>query len=167
MRALKWIASRRIVPRKAGVIYCCCPPPAQWVTLETVTVPHTGAAAFSSMMLQTGVEYRLVARGYVVIGTNGTRADADYQLLSTPRDIALNGSLDFGVGVNDTVNDGLKSPQWLSLSTGVHEYNSAGDYFILFTGLGAQIGVNYHDSDYSDNSVYSTNPLRVEIQALQ
>ncbi len=127
---------------------CRCNPGA---TMETVTVPCSGAATLSTTSLQAGVTYVLRASGTCTIGyvlppTPDT--DAEYAFNpanpSIPGWDSCPGSTNLGIGIDDAILDGTKTPNWGA-------YSPTHVYTIGFVGKGAPISVNYHDCVLRDN----------------
>ena len=111
-------------------------------SIETITVPVTGATVTSSTFLDSGVEYLLQASGTFNIGGPGDGlADAEYFNFSNPPsslgDFAQ--GVDIGIAVNGS------KPRWGSFSSD-HLYT------ISFIGQDAPIQLSYRDSFFPDNS---------------
>ncbi len=139
------------------------PPPPGFVLQETIDpVPITAGAVSSSTTLLNGVEYKIRVSGIFFIGGPG-HADAEWAF--TPAntgeiDHAGNNPalVDLGVGINDAAVDNDKQPEYGAFATN-HIYE------VDFTGLGSTIDVNYHDSNYGDNSYIQGESFILEIFA--
>ena len=125
--------------------------PPGYVLQETIAVPVNGSVVTSSTVLLPGVSYTIRASGTFSVGGNGDGlGDAEYANFSDPpgslQDVCGPGSFgqDLGIGIDDTVNDGRKSPFWGT-------YSPTHEYAVGATGAGAPIGLNYHDCLYTDN----------------
>jgi hypothetical protein len=130
--------------------------PLEWTTIDTLTVPCTGAAVYSTAELTNGVTYRLRASGTCDVMGSGNLGDAEwFDFSSNPRDVAGNG-VDVGIAIDDLVVDDNGPPYW-------GDYASNHVYEVPWQGAGAQISAQYHDPMYGDNS----GSLTVEIEALQ
>ena len=126
--------------------------PPGYVLLETISVLTTSpAGVYSSNVLESGVDYVLVASGaYSFGGSGGGVGDAEYLHFHTApvnegvdKSAAASG-VDLGIGINDPPADTDKSPWW-------GPYSPTHEYTLHFTGLGAPIYLNYHDDIYYDN----------------
>jgi hypothetical protein len=122
--------------------------PAGYVLQETIIVPVDGSVVSSTTALAAGVWYKLRATGTAVDGA--WTVDAEYRSMaghSPVQDIACRDEArtDSGIGINDAVNDILKTPKWGAFS-------DSHSYTIDFAGTGATINLNYHDCDYEANS---------------
>ncbi len=99
--------------------------------------------------LQNGVTYKIRGCGTVALANDGRPddGDAEYQFEPTPDHMPANNvppnCVDVGIGINDTVNDASKFPSWGAFSP-THNYT------INFIGLGAPIGLDFHDC-FGDN----------------
>ena len=127
---------------------------------ETITVPVDGSIVTSSTTLEGGIAYKLSASGSFVIGGPGF-ADAEYAFNSSFSTVVdhcfgLPSEVDFGIGVDDTIVDNVKSPFWGA-------FDPSHVYVVNLQGLGQPIMLNYHDCFYPDNS----GSLTVEIFRLE
>jgi uncharacterized delta-60 repeat protein len=122
-----------------------------YVLEEIVPVDVNGAVTTSTMQLQEGVTYELIASGYMDLGgpDSAYRADAEYGYLfpnSTP--IPNDSNVAYGIGIDDTADTLSRYPYWGPPSTTAdHEY--AIMYTPTTTG---PIELNFHDDYYPDNS---------------
>lgn len=126
--------------------------PPGYTLQETISVPVDGSVVMSATTLVTGARYKIRASGTFSVGGPGDgRGDAEYANFSNPpaslQDVCGAGSLgeDLGIGIDDPVIDGRKSPRWGA-------YSATHEYTIGAPGSGARIGLNYHDCVYGDNS---------------
>ena len=121
--------------------------------LETIKVNSKGKAVTSQNVLASGVTYQIVASGSVQIGGPGWGdAEFGYSLDPDSGEILYGDNcgntpsgVDFGIGIDDAVNDNLKYPAWGKFA----EYNHV--YTVSFQGNGSTISLNYHDCNYEDN----------------
>ncbi len=145
-------------------------PPPGYVLQETITVPLTGSNVTSTTSLVSGKIYLLRASGTANISTpnpgNCGLTDAEFarfepdntcSIPGTPQDSS--GGYDFGIGINSSTASNTKGITWGATFNTTHQYTAP------FTGTGAAISLNFHDSPggYSDNS----GTLTVEIFAPQ
>ena len=140
-------------------------PPAGFMTQETLTVPVDGSTIASATTLQAGTTYLLRVTGTFTIATPPCPlADGEFArfevnntcaLPGTPQDFV--GPYDIGVGINSAIANNNKGITWSTTFDPTHQYTAS------FVGLGAPIGVNYHDILYTDNS----GSLTLEIFAPQ
>jgi hypothetical protein len=133
----------------------------EFAPVETLVVPTNGSSATSVMTLESGALYKIRASGTFHIGGGGdSTGDAEYaDFGEIPTSVIDNcgdstSGVDLGLGINDAVNDSLKSPKWGPFSAD-HVYT------VDFVGLGAPVTLNYHDCNYEDNVGF----LTVEILA--
>jgi hypothetical protein len=124
-------------------------PPTGDALAQQFSVPADGTQV-TSMTLVSGVGYKIRASGTVNLGSGlGTNdGDADYVFddsHTTVLDLACGGSVDIGLGINDTTIDATTSPDWGPLSA-THNYT------IDFTGAGTALTFQYMDCNYGDNS---------------
>jgi hypothetical protein len=126
--------------------------------IEAVTVPVDGRPVTSNNSLALGKAYKLRASGTFPVGGPGDGlADAEYANFRNPPASLLNhcsdgSGVDLGLGIDDSVNDGSKTPSWGS-------FEPTHVYVVEFVGKGAPIKINYHDCFSEDNS----GSLKVEI----
>jgi hypothetical protein len=114
-------------------------------TLETVSVPVTGATVSSTTIAISGAPYVLTAYGTFLVGGPGDGlADAEFADFSNPPASLITscggGAPDLGIGVN-----GSTVPGW-GVYQGSHVYNK------VVVGTGAPITLQYLDCNYGDNS---------------
>ncbi len=116
-----------------------------YILLEEIAVPADGSSVFSTTVLANGETYKLQASGTHDIAL-GRFADAEYFLPSSgPLDFCVSGGCDYGIKINDPiVSGGRNTPFW-------GPSNASNIYEIDFVGLGAAIGINFHDDAPSDN----------------
>lgn len=129
-------------------------PPPGFVLQESIAVPVDGSSVVSATPLLSGVTYKIRASGRFTIGP-APFGDAEY-FFDTLNNLLGDTcpGVDIGLGINDPVIDSNKLPLWGA-------FNPANEYTIDFIGLGAPIGLNYHDCVYTDNS----GSLTVEVFA--
>ena len=126
-------------------------PETGYVLQETIIVPVDGSSVSSTMILKSGVLYRIKASGTFYVGGWGDQmGDAEYADLSNPPS-SINDNcggtpdgVDLGIGINDSINDNEKFPSW-------GNFEPSHVYTIDFAGQGSSISLNYHDCAYNDN----------------
>jgi hypothetical protein len=126
-----------------------------WTVVDTLTLPVDGSDVVSTFVLQDGEGYRLRASG-VCIPRDGDEGDAEWYDFSDPKTMDTIGTTDVGIGIDDPIVDGTKTPFW-------GPYSTSHVYVVDFVGKGAPITAKYHDPVYSNNA----GELTVEVLALQ
>ena len=129
--------------------------PLSWTVVDTLTVPADGSDVVSTFVLQNGVGYRLRASGTCIV-RQGDEGDAEWYDFTDPKTLDTNLTIDVGIGIDDPIVDGTKTPDW-------GPYTASHVYEVEFAGKGAPITANYHDPVYSNNS----GELTVEVLAFQ
>ena len=122
--------------------------PVEPVLLETLIIDAAETDAIqSTVVLQTGSSYRLVASGVVDIRDNDYSGDADYwwpdDLPGLISDSA--GGVDLGLAINDTTIDGNRSPNW-------GDFADSHVYETTMAGTGSTLTAQFHDPNYDNNS---------------
>ncbi len=122
-------------------------PPVIYTVVDTITVECDGTEVTSSVTLSAVVTYRLRMSGSCTIGGGGSvQADAEYFNFASPQDATTGmGAFDVGVGIDDTVVDLVKPPDWGA-------YTATHIYEVEFPGTGATITAKFYDGNYANNS---------------
>lgn len=121
--------------------------PVEPVLLETLTIQATGEIARSTVVLEAGASYRLVASGVVDIKDGDYSSDADYWWGNgTPWLVGnSSGGVDIGLAIDDTTIDDNRSPDW-------GDYAGSHVYETTMAGTGATLTAQFHDPNYGNNS---------------
>src|SRR5262245_3577113 len=124
--------------------------------LESLDVPGDGSTVESQTRLVAGRRYLIRASGQISNAAPLPGMDAEYQCDRGNPPQVLDGcqgnGTDIGLGIDDEVNDGSKSPNWGPFSA---DHN----YEVDYVGQGRPIRLKFHDCGYGDNS----GALRVRI----
>jgi autotransporter-associated beta strand protein/YD repeat-containing protein len=141
--------------------------------VETVAVPFYSAdnsipTIVSTVPLIAGEHYEFIATGQIIYryqsSTEQQLADAEYGNLTTqPTFSDALSPVNFGIGINDTVNNANKYPYWGPPATDPND-----TYIISYTPtVSGTIQFSYHDSYYNDNEAEANpnNLLKVQIWA--
>jgi hypothetical protein len=113
--------------------------------LEELSIPVGGTVVSSTVVLQSGVRYRLRASGtYFYAAAQNVLGDAEYFGFNAGGPTDTEAGVDVGLAVNDSVVDANRMPKW-GAYTDTHVYE------VEWTGAGATIDVQLHDGNYSNN----------------
>ncbi|MBW2523988.1 MAG: hypothetical protein JRI23_07430 [Deltaproteobacteria bacterium] len=130
--------------------------PLTWTVVDTLIVPAIGTDVVSDFVLQDGVGYRLRASG-VCIPRYDDEGDAEWYDFADPKTLDTAGVVDVGIGIDDPIVDGNKTPFW-------GPYDATHVYEVEFVGKGAPITAKFHDPSYTNGNA---GHLTVEVLALQ
>lgn len=123
---------------------------------EIVLVPVTGTTVSTQSTLTKDVHYKIRAIGTATVAVPGIfghlyrKADAEYAyghfgfpFGNASESNCFGGThVDVGLAINNTYNTDQKNPYWGT-------YNAQHVYTLDFKGLGAPIGLNYHNCNYA------------------
>jgi hypothetical protein len=145
------------------------PPPAIGPPLEIVSVPLLNVTRSTQLSTGPGAVYLLQASGAGKVGGGGLGlGDAEYMDWAADGAGANEGeaSADFGLGVDesrDAVKDVGHGARYEPRARWWGRFRTDHVYYMLLSGTGRPIALNYHDSGYGDNS--KTDALTFKIFA--
>jgi hypothetical protein len=146
------------------------PPPAIGPPLEIASVPLLNVTRSTQLSTAPGAVYLLQASGAGKVGGGGLGlGDAEYMDWAADGAGANEGeaSADFGLGVDesrDAVKDVGHGARYEPRARWWGRFRTDHVYYMLFSGTGRPIALNYHDSGYGDNS--KTDALTFKIFAV-